>query len=229
MASGVDMAVPEPPAKATGDAVPRPPSQAELVSKHSYTTGQTPPNPDTTRQGEQPSQNANTFAAPKTPVQEDKPQPLPGLFKDANRVEWAVNDPKPDAAPPSFIRIIRPDKPVESPQPVMSEETPEPEEDENALGCSTAPESPDGGQGIGPLEMDWILALANGQPVPSEHRKALLRAIYNIRDTQIHQSLIESINGSDNRIATFLDEAEREANNADTASGGFDNKPKSNP
>lgn len=224
------MPVPSP-GQPAADAAPSTAKTAELVSKHSYSPGQTPPNPDTTRQGEQPSSNDNTFAAPEKPAQEDKPQPpqpLPGLFKDANRVEWSVDNPKPDAAKPSFIRIIRPENPAKPQASLVPEEPPEPEEDENALGCSTASKAPDGGQGIGVLEMDWIIALAKGQPVPSEHRKAILRAICNIRGTQIHQSLIESINGSDNRIARFLDEAEREAN-ADTASGGFDNKPKSNP
>lgn len=221
MASTVDM--PEPSTgKPAAEAAPSGAKADELVSKHSYASGQTPPNPDSTRQGEQPPHNANTFAAPKATELQDSPDPpqkLPGMFTDPARMEWAVQNGTSGSEKAQVIykRII------------TSEQTPlpqvlaEPQEEDNALGCSEAVDAPDGGQGVAPAEMDWILSLCNGLPVPPDKRQAIARAIYNILDTQIHQTIIESINGSDDRIINFLNEAERENSakiNGNTAASG---------
>lgn len=208
IASGVDMPAPKN-GQSAAEAAPSAAKSDELVSKHSYSSGQTPPNPDSTRHYEQPGQNANTFAAPEKKEQGEPPktpQPLPELFTGQSRTEWETDDDprvRPEAAT-AYKRYFAPKEP-ESPQ-----EPEEPQEEQNALGCSDAADAPDGGQGIGPVEMDWIFALCNGLPVPQDKRQAIARAIHNILDTQIHQTIIESINGSDERIAKFLNEAERE-------------------
>ncbi len=176
-----------------------------LVSRHTYSSGQTPPNPDIIRQDEQPAQNTHTFADPTKDEPVRTPQTLPKLLTDRARMEWTAEDISVLQIPTTPHVFIRPTSPS------VPEESQEPTEEENALGCSTADGTADGGQGIGPSEMSWIIALCNGQPVPHDKRQALLRAINNIRGTEIHRSLIESINGSDNRIARFLDDAEREA------------------
>ena len=63
--------------------------------------------------------------------------------------------------------------------------------------------------GIGPDEIDLIIDLCNGREIPTGRKLALLKAIHHIKDTQVERSILESINGSDNRISQFLDEAER--------------------
>lgn len=223
IATAVDMdELPRPPGAETK---PSPPvaKHDELVTKHSYSSGQTPPNLDTTRQGEQPSENANTFATP-TPKDADKlpqaPPALPKFFTNPERMEWAVER---DITPDSRVDNVVIKRFNLSQASSAPKEPDEPTEDENALGCSEAPKSLDGGQGIGPQEMDWIVDMCNGNPVPKHRCQAILLAIRNIRGTQIHQTLIESINGCDNMIAKFLDEAEREAStdNTNTAVSGF--------
>lgn len=120
----------------------------ELVSKHSYAPGQTPPNPDTTRQGEQPTQNENTFVAPKAPEPQEAsktPQKLPRMFTDPGRVEWMTQNESSGAVATQtvFKRFFAPQK--TPPQPPE-----EPQEEDNALGCSEAVDAPDGGQGMLP-------------------------------------------------------------------------------
>lgn len=206
----------------TAEAPPPAAQPDELVSKHSYAPGQTPPNPDTTRQGEQPTQNENTFVAPKAPEPQEASktlQKLPKMFTDPGRVEWMTQNETSGAVATQtvFKRFFAPQE--TPPQPPE-----EPQEEDNALGCSEAVDAPDGGQGIAPVEMDWIFALCNGLPVPHDKRQAIARAIHNILDTQIHQTIIESINGSDERIAKFLNEAEREDSakiNSNAAASGY--------
>lgn len=168
----------------------------DLVSKHSYPFRQTPSNPVTKHQPEPFAKNADTFADPS---KTDKEKLIHQAYTTKGRNEWSVNNPI--AGRNEIITLLDMNPTQEK----------EPQEEDNALGCCKGVDAPDGGQGIGPDEMNWIIALCNGLPVPQEKRQSILRAIRNIRGTDIHQSLIESITGSDNRIAMFLDEAEREA------------------
>ena len=202
------------------EVVPTATKADELVSKHSYPFRQTSANPVTEHQPEPSAKNADTFVAPKASEPQEAPntpQKLPKMFTDPGRVEWMTQNEASGAVATQtvFKRFFAAEQaaPPEEPQ--------EPQEEDNALGCSEAVDAPDGGQGIGPVEMDWIFALCNGLPVPEDKRQAIARAIHNILDTRIHQTIIESISGSDERIAKFLNEAEREtsanSNNTNTA------------
>lgn len=214
VAGGVDMPAPQKPE--VSPETPEPEKNGDLVPKHSYAIGQILSTAATRFQGEQSAVNANTFASPAFP--EAQPTPLPAMFTDRSRIEWQDQDDR--QQPRTMVKVSLPVHDT-------AEETDGPQDDIAALGCSNS-DAQDGGQGIGPQELDWIIALCNGQSIPADKREAIVRAIRNIRGTQIHRSLMESINGSDNRIATFLDEAEREAaandDNANAASGGFDMK-----
>lgn len=240
MASAVDMLPPQPPPGAEVQSPSPVAKHDELVTKHSYSTGQIPPNPDTTRQGEQSADNANTFATP-TQSRTDKPpqatpsqskadepsqatQPLPEMFTDPKRAEWAAEggpNPKPDADI-MLKRVILPHVSTVTDKPSKPNEPEEPQEDDNPLGCSEAPEAPDGGQGISQQELEWIVDMCNEKVVPLHRRQAILRAIRNINGTLIHQTLIESFQGCDDMIAQMLNEAELEAatGNTHTALGG---------
>lgn len=221
MAGSVDMPVPKK-AEPEQAAPVEPRKEAELVSRHSYGSRQFPPTPATERQGEQSAGRATTFevrmspGAAKAPAEAAPPRQLPDMFTDRQRVSWDV----PTDQMPPLPGVTVPVK--------EAEEEPEDGDEEpgQALGCATGAVQ-DPGQGIGPQELDWIIALCNGLPVPDAKRQAIVRAIRSIRGTQIQRALIDSINGSDSRIARFLDEAEREAaaDGTDASGGGFDMKP----
>lgn len=131
---------------------------------------------------------------------------LPSMFTDPKRVNF-------DSDRESFREKPRP-LPTAANGERDADKEPNPvDEDETAGFAAARPQMLDSGQGIGPRELDWIIALCNGEPVPNDKRREIVEALHALRDTEIQKSLLAEINGSDARIARFLDEAEREAGN----------------
>lgn len=83
-------------------------------------------------------------------------------------------------------------------------------------------------QGISNEEIDLLIDLCNGKEIPTGKRLSLLQTIYHLKDSRVYHSIIDSINGSDNRISSFLDEADNlvseedsEINPPETSTGSF--------
>lgn len=131
---------------------------------------------------------------------------LPSMFTDPERVNF-------DSDRESFREKPRP-LPMAANGERDADKEPDPDDEDETAGFAAArPQMLDSGQGIGPRELDWIIALCNGEPVPNDKRREIVEALHALRDTEIQKSLLAGINGSDARIARFLDEAEREAGN----------------
>lgn len=187
-----------------------------LVLTKSYGTRQQPP---TTATGSQPiadGEKAHTFTVgnEKTPSKKAAqvpPERIPDLFRDKRVEEWrassedgnedAETEPKTDS---KSVTATAPDEDVDTDD--LNEELEE-------LNCAREEYSADV-PGIGPDEIDLIIDLCNGRKIPTNRKLALLKVIHHIKDTQIERSILDSINGSDNRISKFLDEAERMSDEA---------------
>lgn len=194
--------------------------QDGLVLTKSYGTRQQPP---TTATGSVPiaeGEKAHTFTDgnEKTPfpkVAQVPPERIPDLFRDKRVEEWrASSDDGNKVAKTETATDLK-----NEPETITDEEvdTDDLNEELEELGCAREEYSTDV-PGIGPDEIDLIIDLCNGREIPTNRKLALLKAIHHIKDTQIERSILESINGSDNRISKFLDEAER----MDTADPGSD-------
>lgn len=149
---------------------------------------QSPPKSAMTDETGRMPDGALTFGTAK-PAQEVAGLPLPELFAGRRRISFPRNT-------------------VEE----IDTET----ETDGFVDGQVGPQARSGGlQGIGMRELSWIIDLCNGKPVPAGRRKSVEVAVRNIMGTQIHASLIESINGSDDRISRFLDDAERRSDDAE--------------
>ena len=174
----------------------QPEKQAEkdsLVLTKSYGTRQQPPTPATGSQPIAGGEKAHTFTDGNEKTPSDKaaqvpPERIPDLFRDKRVEEWRASSEDED-------------EDVDTDTDDLNEELEE-------LNCAREEYSADV-PGIGPDEIDLIIDLCNGREIPTNRKLALLKAIHHIKDTQIERSILESINGSDNRISKFLDEAER--------------------
>lgn len=131
---------------------------------------------------------------------------LPSMFTDPERVSF-------DRDRESFREKHRPLPAAANVEGDTDKEADPDEEDETAGFAAARPQTLDSGQGIGPRELDWIIALCNGESVPNDKRREIVETLHALRDTEIQKLLLAGINGSDARIARFLDEAEREAGN----------------
>lgn len=182
-----------------------------LVLTKSYGARQQPP---TTATGSQPiaaSEKAHTFTdgnekTPSDTAAQVPPERIPDLFRDKRVEEWRASsegenkDAKTEPpTPPESEPDTAPDEEVDTDD--LNEEL----EELNCAREEYAADTP----GIGPDEIDLIIDLCNGHEIPTNRKLALLKAIHHIKDTQVERSILESINGSDNRISQFLDEAER--------------------
>ncbi len=83
-------------------------------------------------------------------------------------------------------------------------------------------------QGISNEEIDLLIDLCNGKEIPTGKRLSLLQTIYHLKDSRVYHSIIDSINGSNNRISSFLDEVDNlvseensEINSPETSTGKF--------
>lgn len=190
--------------KAAEKIVEKLPETDSLVVTKSYGTRQQPPIDATGSGAIAGKENASTFAdrnegtAPQKAVQVP-PERIPDLFRDKRVEEWRASEAD------SSGRLEDDKGQTENSDGVDTDELNEELED---LNC-TREDYPESAAGIGPEEIDLIIDLCNGRDIPASKRLALLRAIHHIKDTQIERSILESINGSDNRISKFLDEAER--------------------
>lgn len=175
----------------------------DLVVSKSYGTRHEPPTTATNSKPLAGKEKADTFTIgnekrPSTKTAQVPVERIPDLFRDKRVEEWrATSEGNADN------RQSEPD--ANKSEEVDTDELNEELED---LNCAREDYS-ESAQGIGPEEMDLIIDLCNGKDIPISKRLSLLRAIHHIKDTQIHRSIIESINGSDNRISNFLDEAEK--------------------
>ena len=190
--------------KATEKIVEKLPETDSLVITKSYGTRQQPPINATGSGAIAGKENASTFAdrneetVPQKAVQVP-PERIPDLFRDKRVEEWRASEAD------SSGRLEDDKGQTENGDNVDTDELNEELED---LNCARE-DYPGGAAGIGPEEIDLIIDLCNGREIPTDKRLALLRAIHHIKDTQIERSILESINGSDNRISKFLDEAEQ--------------------
>lgn len=181
-------------------AVKQPEKQAEkdsLVLTKSYGTRQQPPTPATGSQPIAGGEKAHTFTDGNEKTPSDKavqvpPERIPDLFRDKRVEEWRASSEG------------------ENKEEVDTDDL---NEELEELNCAREEYSADV-PGIGPDEIDLIIDLCNGREIPTNRKLALLKAIHHIMDTQIERSILESINGSDNRISKFLDEAERMSDEA---------------
>lgn len=194
--------------------------QDGLVLTKSYGTRQQPP---TTATGSVPiaeGEKAHTFTdgnekTPSLKVAQVPPERIPDLFRDKRVEEWR-------ASSDDGNKVVKTETATDlksEPETTIDEEvdTDDLNEELEELGCAREEYSTDV-PGIGPDEIDLIIDLCNGREIPTNRKLALLKAIHHIKDTQIERSILESINGSDNRISKFLDEAEC----MDTADPGSD-------
>lgn len=182
-----------------------------LVLTKSYGSRQQPPTTATGSQSIAGSEKAHTFTdgnekTPSDTAAQVPPERIPDLFRDKRVEEWRASseDGNKDAK-------TEPPTPLESePKTAPDEEvdTDDLNEELEELNCARdeyAVDTP----GIGPDEIDLIIGLCNGHEIPTGRKLTLLKAIHHIKDTQVERSILESINGGDNRISQFLDEAER--------------------
>lgn len=187
------------------------PETDSLVVTKSYGTRQQPPIDATGSGAIAGKENASTFADRNEETVQQKavqvpPERIPDLFRDKRVEEWRASE-----ADSSGRREDdegqrdNDDAQTGNGDDVDTDELNEELED---LNCARE-EYPGGAAGIGPEEIDLIIDLCNGKDIPTDKRLSLLRAIHHIKDTQIERSILESINGSDNRISKFLDEAEQ--------------------
>lgn len=187
-----------------------------LVLTKSYGTRQQPPTPATGFQPIAGGEKAHTFTdgnekTPSKKAAQVPPERIPDLFRDKRVEEWRASsedgnkdtETKPETDSKSATAIA-PDEDVDTDD--LNEEL-------EGLNCAREEYSADV-PGIGPDEIDLIIDLCNGREIPTNRKLALLKAIHHIKDTQIERSILESINGSDNRISKFLDEAERMSDEA---------------
>ena len=197
--------------KATEKIVGKLPETDSLVITKSYGTRQQPPINATGSGAIAGKENASTFADRNEETVLQKavqvpPERIPDLFRDKRVEEWRASE-----ADSSGRREDdegqreNDDAQTGNGDDVDTDELNEELED---LNCARE-EYPGGAAGIGPEEIDLIIDLCNGKDIPTDKRLSLLRAIHHIKDTQIERSILESINGSDNRISKFLDEAEQ--------------------
>ena len=182
-----------------------------LVLTKSYSTRQQPP---TTATGSQPiagCEKAHTFTdgnekTPSDTAAQVPPERIPDLFRDKRVEEWRASseDGNKDA------KTEPPTSPESEPESAPDEEvdTDDLNEELEELNCAREEYAADT-PGIGPDEIDLIIDLCNGHEIPTGRKLALLKEIHHIKETQVVRSILESINGSDNRISQFLDEAER--------------------
>ena len=194
--------------KAKGKNMEKPPQKHSetdcLVVTKSYGTRQQPPINATGSGAIAGKENASTFAdrneetAPPKAAQVS-PERIPELFQDKRVEEWRAS---PDE---SSGKRDGDSGQVENGDEVDTDELNEELEDLNCIREEYSGEA----TGIGPEEIDLIIAPCNGKDIPTDKRLSLLRAIHHIKDTQIERSILESINGSDSRISKFLDEAEQ--------------------
>ena len=197
--------------KATEKIVEKLPETDSLVITKSYGTRQQPPINATGSGAIAGKENASTFADRNEETVLQKavqvpPERIPDLFRDKRVEEWRASE-----ADSSGRREDdegqreNDDAQTGNGDDVDTDELNEELED---LDCARE-DYPGGAAGIGPEEIDLIIDLCNGKDIPTDKRLSLLRAIHHIKDTQIERSILESINGSDNRISKFLDEAEQ--------------------
>lgn len=182
-----------------------------LVLTKSYGARQQPP---TTATGSQPiaaSEKAHTFTdgnekTPSDTAAQVPPERIPDLFRDKRVEEWRASSEDGNKE----AKTGTPTPPESEPQTTPDEEvdTDDLNEELEELNCAREEYATDT-PGIGPDEIDLIIDLCNGHEIPTGRKLALLKAIHHIKDTQVERSILESINGSDNRISQFLDEAER--------------------
>ena len=187
-----------------------------LVLTKSYGSRQQPPTTATVSQPIAGSEKAHTFTdgnkkTPSDTAAQVPPERIPDLFRDKRVEEWRTSsedgnkDAKTETAtPPESEPETAPDEEVDTDD--LNEELEE-------LNCAREEYAADI-PGIGPGEIDLIIDLCNGHEIPTNRKLALLKAIHHIKDTQIERSILDSINGSDNRISKFLDEAERMSDEA---------------
>lgn len=190
--------------KAAAKIVEKQPETDSLVVTKSYDTRQQPPINATGSGAIAGKENASTFADRNEETVLQKavqvpPERIPDLFRDKRVEEWRASEAD------SSGRLEDDKGQTENGDDVDTDELNEELED---LNCARE-EYPGGAAGIGPEEIDLIIDLCNGKDIPTDKRLSLLRAIHHIKDTQIERSILESINGSDNRISKFLDEAEQ--------------------
>ena len=197
--------------KATEKIVEKLPETDSLVITKSYGTRQQPPINATGFGAIAGKENASTFADRNEETVLQKavqvpPERIPDLFRDKRVEEWRASE-----ADSSGRREddegqrVNDDAQTGNGDDVDTDELNEELED---LNCARE-DYPGGISGIGPEEIDLIIDLCNGKDIPTDKRLSLLRAIHHIKDTQIERSILESINGNDNRISKFLDEAEQ--------------------
>lgn len=216
--SEVSFVQPEPDAtqKTAGKQSEKQVEKDSLVFTKSYGTRQQPPTPATGSQPIAGGEKAHTFTdgnekTPSKKAAQVPPERIPDLFRDKRVEEWrasseggnkdARTEPETDS---KSVTATAPDEEVDTDD--LNEELEE-------LNCAREEYSTDV-PGIGPDEIDLIIDLCNGREIPTNRKLALLKAIHHIKDTQIERSILESINGSDNRISKFLDEAERMSDEA---------------
>ena len=196
--------------KAAEKRVAKQPETDSLVVTKSYGTRQQPPINATGSVTIADKENASTFAdrneetAPPKAAQVP-PERIPDLFRDKRVEEWRAASDDSSGRIENDGQTGNRNVQTESGDDVDTDELNEELED---LNCAREDYSV-GTVGIGPEEIDLIIDLCNGKEIPTNKRLALLRAIYNIKDTRIERSILESINGSDSRISKFLDEAEQ--------------------
>ena len=147
------------------------------------------------RQGGESAAAGDTFASATAGKSSGR---LPEMFTDPVRIAFYDD----------YLRSTLQGQKPSAEQPDDGQTPSDTEAPHDAVMESASPGLHDCGQRIGPRELEWIIRLCNGQQVAAEHRAALVRAVRSIQDTQIYASLLESISGSDDRIARFLDQAE---------------------
>ena len=194
--------------KAEGRNMEKPPQKCSetdsLVVTKSYGIRQQPPMNATGSGAIAGKENASTFAGRNgetTPpkVAQVPPERIPDLFRDKRVEEWRAS---PDESSGN--------REGDDGQRGNGDEVDTDELNEELEDLNCAREDYSGGAaGIGPEEIDLIIDLCNGKDIPTDKRLSLLKAIHQIKDTQIERSILESINGSDSRISKFLDEAEQ--------------------
>lgn len=197
--------------KATEKIVGKLPETDSLVITKSYGTRQQPPINATDSRAIAGKENASTFADRNEETVLQKavqvpPERIPDLFRDKRVEEWRASE----ADSSGRREDDEGQKENDDAQTGNGDDvdTDELNEELEDLNCARE-EYPGGAAGIGPEEIDLIIDLCNGKDIPTDKRLSLLRAIHHIKDTQIERSILESINGSDNRISKFLDEAEQ--------------------